>query len=134
MYYKLKLNRADILFSKYIRQKAGWRCEYCHILCKIGDVWVRKLEASHYFVRSHWSTRYDPENVHALCFSCHKRMGEYKRSEDGEYDLWMKKLLGEKGYQALKIRANWGGMNYRRDDKLSLMYVKGLLKQLQTDE
>lgn len=126
MYYKIKILPADRLFSNYIREKADWKCEKCGKLCKVGGEWIAKLEASHYFVRSHWNTRYDPSNVHALCFNCHKRMGEYKRSEDGEYDLWMKELLGDE-YQKLKIRANTSG---RRDDKLAGMFVKQLLKTL----
>jgi hypothetical protein len=47
-------------------------------------------------------------------------MGGYMRSEQGEYDLWMKKILG-KDYVKLKIRAN---TFKKKDDKLILIYLK----------
>lgn len=123
-YWKVKRNRADALFSDYIREKAGWKCEKCGKVCRVDGVWIAKLEASHYFTRSHWNTRYDEENVYALCFNCHKRMGERKNEENGEYDLWVKEKLGDK-YKQLKLRAY---MTARRDEKLWLLYVKQLIK------
>jgi hypothetical protein len=53
-------------------------------------------------------------------------MGEYKRDENGEYDLWMKELLGEKGYRNLKIRAN---TTKKRDDKLDKLVIQSLIKE-----
>src|SRR3990172_4457816 len=96
----LKRRKTDIAFSNYIREKAGWRCEYCGKICKVNGGWVAQLDASHYFSRRHESTRFDPDNVHALCSSDHKRMGGYtpssssSRKGESEYDLWMKKKLG----------------------------------------
>lgn len=124
-YYKVRRNRADILFSDHIRKKAGWKCESCGKICRIDGIWIAKLEASHYWVRNHWNTRYDEENVYSLCFTCHKRMGEYKREENGEYDLFVKARLGNKKYKNLKLRAN---MTARRDEKLWLLFVKQLIK------
>lgn len=54
-------------------------------------------------------------------------MGGYKNSEDGEYDLWMKDLLGEKKYRLLVIRGNLPGQ--KMDKKMELLYVKQLIKQ-----
>lgn len=131
MYYKVKIRWPDKQFSNYIREKAGWACQKCGKVCKVGDEWIGKLEASHYWSRDHENTRYDEENVYSLCFVCHKRMGGYKREEDGEYDLWVKELLGEKGYKNLKIRAN---INSKRDDKLANMFVNQLLKELKQND
>ncbi len=122
-YHNIKLRRSDILFSLYVREKAGWRCRKCGKLCKIQDEWIGKLEASHYFSRKHEITRYDERNVYSLCFTCHKRMGGYQVSENGEYDLWVKELLGNREYKLLKLRAN----SYaKKDEKLALLFVKSL--------
>ena len=126
-YYDIKLRRSDILFSLYLRAKRRWRCEYCGRMCRdfTGTTIFYKLETSHYFSRSHENTRYDEENCRVLCFTCHKRMGGHTREENGEYDLWMKKLLGEQRYKMLCVRAN----TYRqKDEKLALLYVKQLIK------
>ena len=124
-YHDIKLRPADIKFSLYIRERNDWKCEYCNKVCKINDEWIAKLEASHYFSRRHENTKFDPENVHSLCFSCHKRMGGYTREENSEYDLWMKKILGEKRYKNLKIRAN---TYKKKDDKMVLLYLNQLIK------
>lgn len=125
-YYPVEINRADKLFSDHIRKKAGYRCQKCGKLCRIKGVWIASLQASHYWTRNHWNVRYDERNVIPLCDPCHRRMGEYKRNEDGEYDLWMKERLGEDGYKRLKIDAN---TTARRDEKIWLLYVKQLIKE-----
>lgn len=124
-YYKIKVNRADKLFSDFVREKAGWKCEKCGKVCKVNGANIAQLDASHYFVRSKWNVRYDLDNVHAICNSCHRRMGEYRNDESGEYDLWMKEKLGDKRYKLLKLRANMTG---RRDPALWLLHVKQLIK------
>lgn len=126
-YHDIKLRPNDTLFSNYIRQKANWKCEYCGKACKIDGEWIGKLEASHYHGRRKESTRYDTDNVHALCFSCHKRMGGHTREEKGEYDLWMKELLGEQRYKTLLVRANTIG---KRDNFIENLKIKELLKSL----
>ena len=124
-YHTIRLNRADTLFSRYIREKRGWRCEKCGVLCrdKEGNRF-RRLEASHYHGRGNLNTRYDVANVRTLCFLCHQRMGGHTRDENGEYDLWMKELLGPEGYKKLRIRAE---LYAKRDEKLALLYVKSLI-------
>jgi hypothetical protein len=125
---QIKRNPNDILFSNYIREKAKWRCEKCGKVCKIGKERIAQLEASHYVGRGKWSVRYDIENVYALCSNCHKRMGGYTRDENGEYDLWVKEKLGEKGYRNLIIRANTP--NPQMKDKI---LVKMLIQRLTTE-
>ena len=126
-FYNIKRNPNDIAFSNFIHSKAGGKCEYCGRVCKLGMETIYQLEASHYFSRSHWAVRYDPENVYALCSACHKRMGGYKNSEDGEYDIWVKQKLGEDGYKRLKIRAYSTGV---RDKTLIKLYIKELWKSI----
>lgn len=126
-YHDIKLRPNDTKFSNYIREKAGWKCQKCGKSCKVGGEWIAKLEASHYIGRRKETTRFDPDNVYSLCFTCHKRMGGYTRNEDGEYDLWVKKLLGPKKYRALVIRANLPG---KWDDKLTKMYIEKLTEEL----
>lgn len=129
----IKRNSEDIAFSNYIRQRAGYRCEYCHKLCKVNGEWIARLDASHYIGRGKWSVRYDIENVRSLCSGCHKRMGGYQRDENGEYDLWMKGLLGEKGYRNLVIRANTSS-EQSKDRKLIKWYIKQLQSEFKVQD
>lgn len=123
---QIKIKPADRLFSTYIREKANWKCRKCGKVCRVNGEWIGRLEASHYFSRGHGNTKFDEQNVYSLCGGCHKRMGGYKPSEDGEYDLWVKEMLGEKEYTKLKIRAK---SYHKKDDKLDLLFVKELIKQ-----
>ena len=124
---KAAITPADRDFSLIVRELHGWRCERCGKLCRVGGTWYAKLDCSHYIGRAKRSTRYDTENARSLCNSCHQRMGGYKREENGEYDLWMKELLGEKGYRNLVLRAN---LPYHGDKALEVIYVRQLRKQL----
>ena len=126
-YNDIKLRPTDTQFSNYIREKAKWRCEYCNKLCKVGNEWIAKLEASHYMGRRKESTRFDPDNVYSLCFTCHKKLGGYTRNEDGEYDLFVKRKLGEQRYRALILRGNLSG---KRDDFMTKLYIKQLFIDL----
>ena len=101
---KLKIwstDKADTKFSLFIRQ----RDQICRFQgCSVGN--VKKLQCSHYIGRAHSATRYDPNNCISLCWRHHfkdKLLGfEYqkqikeKHGYDGQYTLFMKKLLGKK--------------------------------------
>lgn len=124
----IKRRKVDILFSQYVRSKANWTCVYCRKVCKVGNQNIGRLDASHYFSRRIENTRFDVDNVNALCSKCHRDLGGHTKDENQIYDLWMKKKLGEEGYKNLKIRANvWK----RRDDFLDELYVKQLLRELE---
>lgn len=124
---KVTIRTTDKLFSLYVRQKAEWKCEVCHKLCKVNGEWVAQLDASHYFGRRAESTRFDTDNVHALCSACHRRMGGHTRDEKGEYDVWIKNKLGEQRYKMLRVRHN---TTQKRDDKMTTLYIKQLLSEL----
>jgi 5-methylcytosine-specific restriction endonuclease McrA len=121
----IKRDKADAVFSNYIRIKAGWICEKCGKLCTPST-----MDASHYYGRGKESVRFDDENVRALCKGCHKRMGGHTKQEVGEYDLWMKELLGEKRYNALRLRANLPG---KKDRQMQFIYWSQMLKELRAE-
>lgn len=126
-FYSIRLDPADRAFSNYIRQKAGWKCQRCGKLCKIDGSFIARLEASHYFGRSHEAVRFDSENVYSLCGGCHKRMGGRRKDEKGEYDLWVKELLGQRRYDLLCIKAQ----TYKKKDrKMELLIIKEMMKEL----
>lgn len=125
-WHKIKRRPADIEYSRYIRAKAGGRCEKCGKVCEINGERIGQLEASHYFSRRHEGVRFDDRNVHALCAKCHKRMGGYTNKEDGEYDLWIMELLGEKQYKLLKLNAH---IPHKKDDSLIRMWIKQEIKK-----
>lgn len=103
------LKKADRAFSEYIRKRDG-RCLHPNCICG-----SQMLQCSHYHSRGKKSTRFDPDNCITLGWLCHfknKLIGfEYQKQTkeihgfDGQYTLWMRAHLGEKGFDELNFRA-----------------------------
>lgn len=89
---------------------------------------IHQLDASHYWSRRHEGTRFDPDNVHSLCSSCHRELGGHTRKENGKYDKWIKSKLGIRKYALLKVRAN---TYCKRDDVLQEIIIKKLIQELE---
>lgn len=93
---KIRIDKKDQLFSKIIRLRDRFNCRRCGRYFPFGH----GLQAAHIFSRRHQSTRYDPDNASALCFSCHQYFGEHPTI----FTAWIKKELGDVCYEALEAR------------------------------
>lgn len=120
--WKAKIDKADQTFSVYIREKADWKCEYCH---KDYSNNHQGLHASHYWGRTRESVRFDPENVNALCYFHHMKLGHGDGRED--YRNFMIKRLGQKRYDLLKARAY---QLKKKDRAMEYLRAKALVKNL----
>ena len=115
---KIKINKLDRLFSEYIRTRAKGICEYCGQRKSF-----KSLQTSHFWGRRNKSVRWDTENAAALDFYCHNILGENPEIHRD----WFKNRLGDKGYQALMLRAN---KPQKPDFKLIEMELNLLIKEL----
>ena len=89
------LKQADDKFSLFIR-KRDKVCKRCGR--------ANYLTCSHFWVRQHKGTRYDPENCDAVCWQpCHKYYWE--KEKQGEYKDFKMKQLGKRRYNLLEKRA-----------------------------
>ena len=88
-----KTKTTDNYFSKYIRGRDKV-CQRC--------LTTENLTCSHYWIRSHSSTRYDPENCIALCVLCH---GKLDGVHNVEYLDLMLQRLGVVKYRKLERKA-----------------------------
>lgn len=115
---KIRLDPADVAFSKYVRTKAGWRCVRCN-----RPATGQGLHCAHFHARRKESVRFDEENVDALCAGCHK----YFTNHYTEHKAWKLEQLGEKKYDLLTLRANTRGDKNRALEKV---YWTNKLKEL----
>jgi hypothetical protein len=100
---KIRISALDAKFSRYIREiRDKQTCQRC--LKQGGPNGVR-LENSHFHGRRRQSVRFDPENCTALCFACHRFLGEHPV----EHYEFMLKRLGPERFQLLNVRANTPG-------------------------
>lgn len=95
----IKRRADDILFSKYIRTRNKWTCQYCLRRFQEGD---KNLHCSHFYGRRRESVRFDEENCDVLCISCHRKMEE----NPALYTEWKLKILGQTRYDLLRLKAN----------------------------
>lgn len=68
----VKRTTADKWFSKCVRIRANWTCEYCNIDYSHDKGY---LHCSHYISRSYKAVRYHPDNAFAHCMQCHEKLG-----------------------------------------------------------
>lgn len=126
MFNRIKIDKADKMFSDYIRFRDNWKCVRCgrvHLLFK------NTLDNSHYFSRGKESVRFDEENCDSLCkFPCHP---VWEKEEREAYKAFKVKQLGQKGFDALTLRAHTPG---RRDRKMAYLYWKKRLEELLNKE
>lgn len=87
------IKELDKVFAEWIKRRDEYRCTYC------GRTDV-PLDASHYFIRGHMGTRFDPLNVDTQCRICHSRIGSTK-----EHEMWKRAQLGNKRFYYMKRRA-----------------------------
>lgn len=122
---KIKLRKADILYTKLQRFRFNYTCQKCgKKYSETGS--LRNLGVSHYYGRSRENTRYDDENVTLLCnFPCHRK---WEGEERGNYTEYMIERLGQNGFEALTLRAN---TYKKRDDKATEKKLKELLKEVE---
>ena len=114
MMFKIKRDRADELWSKYLRKKHP-TCEYCKIR--------PSSQCSHFYGRRNENTRFDEENCDAVCFACHNFFHE----NPPIYVDWKKRKLGEQKFKLLQFRAEV--QYHKKDRKLALIYIKKLIKE-----
>lgn len=93
------LKKADDKFSEFVRARDG-KCMRCG-KPRSSD---NPLTCSHFWVRQHKATRFDPKNCVAACWMpCHKYYWE--KEKQGAYRDYMLSWLGKKEYDALEQRA-----------------------------
>ncbi len=124
----MKLKPEDILFSKLVRCRAEWRCEYCGEFVPEPD--RQRLHCSHVLSRSKRVCRWHPLNALSACAHCHALMGqspllhaERVRAILGDERYEQLKALGNKTIRLKKhhikelranLKASWADMQARR--------------------
>lgn len=68
----VKRTPADKWFSKCVRARTNWVCEYCHVSYEHDQGYVH---CSHYISRNNKSVRYHPDNAMTHCVQCHEKLG-----------------------------------------------------------
>ena len=95
---KQMTDRLDKLWSHAVKQRVGFKCEYC------GK--ESYLNSHHVFSRSNFSTRWDLSNGFCLCAGCHTLKNFSAHKAPLEFAEWMIEQRGQEWYDDLKRRAH----------------------------
>jgi hypothetical protein len=123
---KIRIDKRDTVFSKLIRLRDRFNCRRCGRYFPNGH----GLQCAHIFSRRHQSTRYDPDNACALCFTCHQYFGENPTI----FTAWViDTLLGEGCYELLRERHQRIVKRTKADAEALYQHLKAQLKALEAD-
>lgn len=117
----IKIDKADQLFSRYIRTRDKWTCQRCLRQYEEND---QRLQNSHFYGRSHENTRFEPDNCDALCYGCHQNF----TSNPGDYAAWKLGRVGRKRFDSLVLQAN---TYHKKDRKLEVIKWSKVLQELE---
>jgi len=91
----IKTEACDTWFSKCVRKRANWQCEYCGRN-------EGRLDCAHIFGRRARSVRWDGMNALCLCFSCHHRF----TANPIDFSKWLERHLGRTHLDILNEKRN----------------------------
>lgn len=113
----VKIDKADKVFSLYIRTRDSWTCQRCG---KRYDPPTNALHCSHFMGRGKEATRFDENNADALCYGCH----QYFTSHPAEHYAWQVERKGQALIDALVLKSN----TYKKKDRdaVHLLYKEKL--------
>lgn len=95
---KSLLKICDELWSKLVKIRAGFRCEYC---------WRKDhLNSHHIFSRNNRATRFLLENGICLCVGCHTMSSKFSAHKTPlEFALWIIAERWQERYDNLKAKS-----------------------------
>lgn len=113
MGFGIKRDKYDAATSDLVRYRDDYTCQRCYTRYAPPS---RGLQAAHYKSRAHKGTRYDPENLDALCTYCHTYFGINK----DEHRAWKVRRIGEQRVLRLEYIARKPAKWTRTD--MALLY------------
>lgn len=118
---RIKLDKADKVFSQYIRLRDK-ECRRCHSPVKLNDKGLPvSHQASHFQGRGKEPTRFDEENVDTLCGGCHM----YLTANPAEHYAWQVNLKGQRAVDLIVMRSN---TYIKKDRQMAYIYWSERLK------
>lgn len=118
---KVKIDKADRVFSQYIRTRDNWTCQRCG---KRYEPPTSALHCSHFMGRGKEATRFDEDNADAMCYGCHR----YFTAQPAEHYLWQVKTKGQDKVDDIILRS---GKYHKKDRDAAYQYWKERLSEIE---
>lgn len=111
---KFKSDKADELFSTWIRLRDNWTCQRCRkaytpYYNAQGIPRCPALDCSHFVGRRKENTRFEPLNADTLCYGCH----QFFHENPSKHLEWQIKRKGEDVVDKLRLAS----VTYKKKDR-----------------
>jgi hypothetical protein len=95
--------QCKILWRTMVKDRAGWKCEYCGIGIDEG----KKLDAHHIYTKKNTNTRWDLDNGMCLCVSHHTFSEIFSAHlTPAEFHEWLLEYKGQTFMNTLRNKKN----------------------------
>ena len=124
----MSLKELDEQFARLVKERSSWSCEKCKRPFVRG---AQNLHASHFIGRRNKALRYDLDNVHAHCSTCHD---EFTKNPF-KHKQWIYEHLGaDKFYELIKRQRNIVTTNsiYKQQTKKRIKEEMEKLEEIDT--
>ncbi len=120
----IKVTNADRWFSKCVRIRSNWTCEFCGVYFEHKK---EDLHASHFISRSKYATRYHPENCLSHCRDCHNMLGghHWNNTNASKFIEHYEQIMGEEARKKMLALSRQTFVNHKYHiDEIALHYRK----------
>ena len=117
---KIRRDKIDIEFSKYIRLRENYTCQACG---KSDGL----MDCAHIFSRRHAATRWDVNNAICLCRGCHM----YYTDHPFEWVRWCHGKFGYDAINDLELKSRTICKRTKKDKDLIYTALREKVKQLE---
>lgn len=93
----LLITPADTWFSRCVRERADWTCEYPGCGKRYAPP-TQALHCAHYYSRGRWATRLEPLGAMSMCYGHHR----YIDGNDAEKERVYIEIFGQAAFEILK--------------------------------
>jgi hypothetical protein len=95
----MKIDKADMWFSRYIRLRDSDETGYCKCITCNAVLFWKSMDCGHYIKRQHQGARFNEKNCHSQCKNCNWN----KQGNDAEYKKVIIEKYGQQTHDLLKF-------------------------------
>lgn len=127
----VKRTTVDKYFSKCIRLRANWICEYCEMDFSHD---IGSLHCSHFVSRNNKIVRFNPSNAFAHCYKCHEQLGggRWGGGNIAEFANHYDAVHGADQRELIRTLSSYPYPRFKRHEKAMAKYYREIMYDMET--
>ena len=127
----VKRTTVDKYFSKCIRLRTNWICEYCEMDFSHD---IGSLHCSHFVSRNNKIVRFNPSNAFAHCYKCHELLGggRWGGGNIAEFANHYDEIHGADQRELIRTLSSYPFPRFKRHEKAMAKYYREIMYDMET--